>query len=431
MAVGERSGDGSADGAATVAHDTVADPVNAGGTAAAPHVLTIRAFRGLVAANFFSALAFGSSRFVFVWLMGELTEWNPATAVLGILLGLPPLLLSAWAGSLADRHNPRRLAMFLLLAGAVFFAVPAVIIELDQMTVGIALACAFLAEIAPAMVLPVLQALVPAVVPATRLMQAVAIQNLTMMVSMIGGAFAGGAVIRSFGIAAGFWFLTAASLGAAIAFGVSAIPTEPAAPDTERKGALREGVRYALGTEPMRSLLMLTVITGMAISVSTLLLPELARDVLGQDSLGAGMLTAAMSVGMILTALLLASVWTPRRQGLILLTLLGTTLGGGLIMIGLSRSFVLTMVVAFFWGAAGGIVMTLMRTLLQGNTPPELMGRVMGLSATAQQGAFPVAAAILFVLVSATSVPATFVITGVAFGVLVWLAAIRPHVRNL
>ena len=248
---------------------------------------------------------------------------------------------------------------------------------------------------------------------------------------MIGGAFVGGAVIRTFGIAAGFWFLTAASLAAATAFGLSAIPTEPAAPNIARKGALREGVRYALGTEPMRSLLVLTVIMGMAIAVSVLLLPELARDVLDQDSLGAGMLTAAMSVGMILTALLLASVWTPRRPGLLVLVLLSTTLGGGLILIGVSESFPFTMAVAFCWGAAGGIVMTLMRTLMQSNTPPELMGRVMGIAATAQQGAFPVAAALLFVLVSATSVPATFVITGVTFGVLIWFAAARPYVRDL
>ena len=74
-----------------------------------PSALGIPAFSGLVVANVFSALAFGSSRFVFVWLIGDLTEWNPATAILGILLGLPPLLLSAWAGSHhCDAGKPRQ-----------------------------------------------------------------------------------------------------------------------------------------------------------------------------------------------------------------------------------------------------------------------------------------------------------------------------------
>jgi hypothetical protein len=53
------------------------------------------AFRGVLIANILAAIALGTSRFVFVWLVGGLTDWNPATAILGIVIGLPPLLLSA------------------------------------------------------------------------------------------------------------------------------------------------------------------------------------------------------------------------------------------------------------------------------------------------------------------------------------------------
>jgi MFS family permease len=396
-----------------------------------PPVLSIPVFRGLAIANVFAALSFGTSRFVFVWLIGELTEWNTATAVLGIVLGLPPLLLSAWAGSLADHMNPRHLGFGLLVAGGVLFAVPAVILELGWMTVPLALACAFVAEIAPSMALPLLQALVPAVVPAPRLMQAVAIQNLGMMVSIIGGAFIGGGVIKVFGISGGFWFLTVTSLLAAVVYWLTPIPSEPAVPDADRRGAIMQGIRYALGSEPLRSLLMMAFIIGMATSVSVLLLPELARDVLGQDSLGAGILTAAMSIGMMSTALLLASVWKPKRPGLLVVVVLGGALGGGLVAIGLSRTFALTMLIVFIWGACGGIVLTLLRTLTQQHTPPEMMGRVMGLASTAQNGAFPVSALLLVFLVSTTSISTAFVICGVIFGVLVWLSAIRPHVRKL
>ena len=51
---------------------------------------------------------------MFVWLIGDLTDWNPAIAILGIVIGLPPLVLSAWAGALADRTSPRRLAEVLV-----------------------------------------------------------------------------------------------------------------------------------------------------------------------------------------------------------------------------------------------------------------------------------------------------------------------------
>ena len=397
----------------------------------APRVLAIPAFRGLAISNVFAALAFGTSRFVFVWLIGDLTEWNTATAVLGIVLGLPPLLLSAWAGSLADHMNPRPLGVGLLVAGGVLFAVPAVILELGWMTVPLALGCALVGEIAPAMALPLLQALVPAVVPPSRLMQAVAIQNLGMMASIIGGAFIGGGVIKVFGLSGGFWFLTIASLVAAVVYWLTPIPSVPAAPDVERRGAIMRGVRYALGNEPLRSLLIMTFIIGMATGVSILLLPEMARDVLGQDSLGAGTLTAAMSVGMMTTALLLASVWSPKRPGLLVTIVLGAALGGGLVAIGLSRTFALTLLIVFIWGASGGIVMTLLRTLTQQHTPPEMMGRMMGLAATAMNGAFPLSALLLVILVSTTSISTAFIVFGVVFGALVWLSAIRPYVRKL
>jgi MFS family permease len=313
----------------------------------------------------------------------------------------------------------------------VLFAVPAVILELGWMTVPLALACALVAEIAPSMALPLLQALVPAVVPPARLMQAVAIQNLGMMASIVGGAFIGGGVIKVFGMSGGFWFLAAASLLAAVVYWLTPLPSAPAAPDAERRGAIMRGVRYALGTEPLRSLLIMTFIIGMATGVSILLLPELARDVLGQDSLGAGTLTAAMSIGMMATALLLASVWSPKRPGRLVVVVLGGALGGGLVAIGLSRTFALTMLIVFIWGAAGGIVMTLLRTLTQQHTPPEMMGRMMGLAATAMNGAFPLSALLLVILVSTTSISTAFIFFGVVFGALVWLSAIRPHIREL
>ena len=167
-------------------------------TTAAPSgvgsLFQIPAFSGVMVANVLSAVAFGTSRFVFVWLVGELTDWNPATAILGIVIGLPPLTLSAWAGSLADRHDPRRLGVVLFAISAVLFGITAAIVAADAMTVPLAMLSAFITAITPSMLMPLLQALIPAIVPPTHLMQAVAIQNLGMMVSTIAGVFLGGAV---------------------------------------------------------------------------------------------------------------------------------------------------------------------------------------------------------------------------------------------
>ncbi len=392
-------------------------------------LLALPAFRGLLIANVLSAIGLGTSRFVFVWLVGELTEWNPATAILGIMIGLPPLLLSAWAGSLADHIEPRRLGVGLFGLSALGFGLTALLVANDVMTVGLAMLAGLVTAIAPSMIMPQMQALVPAIVPGHRLMQGVALQNLSMMVSIIAGVFLGGAVIQAFGVAAGFWLVTIAGVLGAIRFATMPLPDR--APPSERRGAIRQGIRIGLGTEPLRSLLAITAVLGLAIATSTLLLPEFARDVLEKESLAASALNVFMSLGMMATSMLLATRWTPSRPGLVLTIFSVAFLGGGLIAIGASRAYVVTALFSLGWGLTGGVAMTLLRTLTQMNTPPELMGRVMGLSMMAQNGAFPVGALLLFGLVSATSVSTAMIIAGFICVVATSLVAIRPHVRQL
>jgi MFS transporter, DHA3 family, macrolide efflux protein len=393
-------------------------------------LLRLRPFRVLLVANVMSAIAFGTSRFVYVWLVGELTDWNPATAILGIVIGIPPLALSAWAGSLADQFSPRKLATTLFAISGFGFAVTGVLVATDAMTVRIAMVCGFLTVAAPSMLIPLMQALVPTVTPADQLMPAVALQNLSMMVSVMGGVFLGGAVMQLFGTEAGFWLLVVAcALGWLLASG-SALPDRLLGASATR-GSIRDGFRVALGTEPLRSLLAITAVMGIAITASVLLLPELARDILESESLAASALNVTMSVGMMITSLLLATRWRPTRPGFILTLFSTFTLGGGLIAIGLSRRYIVTALCCLGWGLCGGVAMTLLRTLIQKNTPHELMGRVMGLSAMAQNGAFPIAALMLFGLVAIAGVTGAMVITGLICCALCGLVAIRPTVRDL
>lgn len=393
-------------------------------------LLRLPPFRALLVANILSATVFGTSRFVFVWLVGELTDWNPATAILGIVIGLPPLLLSAWAGSLADFLAPKRLGSILFTISTALFAITAILVSTDTMTVPLTLVMGLVAIAAPSMLMPLMQALVPSVSPPERLMQAVAVQNLSMMVSTIGGIFLGGAVMQAFGTAAGFWLLVVASVLGFVVVTLAPLPDRLAGAGTSR-GSVRDGIRIALGTEPLRSLLAITAVLGIAIATSSLLLPEFARDVLGKDSLAASALNVAMSVGMMITSMVLATRWTPSRPGLVLAFFTSVPLGGGLIAIGLSREYVVTMLCGFLWGLSGGIAMTVLRTLTQQHTPPELMGRVMGLVAVAQNGAFPITALLLFGLVAATSVATAMVLIGVLCCLLVGSVVAGPTVRSL
>ena len=225
------------------------------------------------------------------------------------------------------------------------------------------------------------------------------------------------------------WLLTAASIAGVIFHQRTPIPRHEAS--TARQGAIRSAAAIAFRTEPLRSLLALTTVLGIVITASTLLLPEIARDVLGTQSLAASALNVAMSVGMITTSMLVATRWQPARRGRALALATGSAMGTGLVALGLSQNYLLTLFICVCWGLTGGIAMTMMRTLMQTHTPPELMGRVMGLASTAQNGSFPVAAAVLFALVSATSVSTAMVITGVLCSMAVWSIVFRRTIRDL
>ena len=137
-----------------------------------------------------------------------------------------------------------------------------------------------------------------------------------MMSSVILGAFLGGGIIALFGVAAGFWVIAVSSALAAIQYGRTPLPSAPPAAGGHRKGAVREGLRVGLGTEPLRSLLGLTFVIGMATTAVMLLLPAVARDVLQVGAFGAGLLNAAMGVGMMVISLVVAARPAPGRPGL-------------------------------------------------------------------------------------------------------------------
>jgi predicted MFS family arabinose efflux permease len=263
------------------------------------------------------------------------------------------------------------------------------------------------------------------------LLPAVALQNMGMMSSVILGAFLGGGIIALFGVAAGFWVIAVSSALAAIQYGRTPLPPGPPAAGGHRRGAVREGLRVGLGTEPLRSLLGLTFVIGMATTAVMLLLPAVARDVLQVGAFGAGLLNAAMGVGMMVISLVVAARPAPARPGLVLVVLLVTTLGTGLVLLGWSRSYPVSLTIILGWGAIGGVTMALLRTLIQQHTPAALMGRIMGLSALAMQGAFPLGSIVLFVLVQAAGLTSALVIAGALCTAAVAAIATRPYVRRL
>jgi MFS family permease len=395
-------------------------------------VMSLPGFRRFLGAQFLSALVNGTSRFVLVWLTLELTDWTPAVGLVGVALGASALIVAAPAGAMSDRVDRRRLFLLLSALTSAVLAVATLAVAADAVNVAaVALVGALVGGLLAATA-PAVQAMVPDLVPKERLMNGVALQFISMNVAMMLGALAGGAAIALAGNAGGLGLLALLSgLSVWLMAGVHP-PRRDLAPATTRlRHDIADGMRWALGHEPARTLLGVMLLVGVLWGGTQLLLPDLARDELGQEAFGASVLFAPLGLGMMTTSLVLASRHQLARRRRLLSLVFTANAGPLVIVLGWSRSYVLTFAAMAVWGIGGGIVMTLQRTLLQERTPADMMGRVMGLNTLALLGSFPLAAALSGALTARYGTGTALVCIGVGVTVVGGFLTLRPSFRRV
>ena len=407
---------------------TIAAPRTAQAERPLREVLRIVAFRRFLAAQFLSALVNGTLRFVLVWLTLELTDWKPAVGLVGLALGVSALVVAVPAGAISDRVDRRLLFVRLSFLTAVVLAMATALVASGVAGVAIVALCAAVLGGLLAMVSPAVQAMVPALVPRERLMSGVALQLMSMNVAMMLGVVAGGAAITIAGDAGGLGLLAVLeALAAFLMIGVR-VPVSAPAPAGGRprlRVDIAEGLRWAVAHEPVRSLLGVVLVIGFMWSGVQLLLPDLARDELGQEALGAGVLFAPLGLGMIVTTVALGSRAAIERRGRLLALVFTANAGPLVVLIGLSRSYGLTLALMAVWGIGGGVVMTMQRTMLQEHTPDHMMGRAMGVNTLGMLGSFPLAALVASGLTAVGGTGTALVGMGLATAVLAALITLR------
>ncbi len=364
----------------------------------------LRDFRLLWLNNFSYALVQGILRFAFPWLVIEaLLARDFFLGAVSFALGVPVLFLALPVGVLSDRWDRRVLlfvSQFLVLAAS---SLTAILIWVDVMTIGMAMVMALFAGVGIAVGQPVRQALIPAVVPSHRLMNAITLNSLGQNVSQIGGPALGGIAITLWGIGGSFG-LQAVLVAVGVLFIIplripprapSPVPSaEAGAPVRSRLTVLFsdifEGFRFiAFKNAEIRVLFILLLASSLVIMGPwQTLLPRIGQAQLGQGAFWTSMLFAFMGVGTIVSSLILASIPRIRNAGgWFSLTLV---IGGALAVgIGFSHSYLLTVLFMVLSGFNAGFFMNLNLTLIQSHTPSDVMGRVMALYTLMLMGGAP------------------------------------------
>ncbi len=374
----------------------------------------------------------GTLRFAFVWLIVTLTDWPSAEGLTGIALGLPALLLALPAGAWSDRSDRRRFTLLWIGVSAVLMGVWAAVVASGQATPRLTGVAAALLGTALVMMQPNLNAIVPKLVPRERLMNAAALQNGGAQAASFLGLGIGGGAIALFGNEGGFALLAVAlAVAFALLWGVTIPPDAEFVGDRKRlRTDVMEGLRYGLGSEPRRSLLIVTLVLGSSFSVMQIAMPRVVDEDFGKGSIAAGLLLGTFGLGMLASSAVVARR-QDMRHGLNVALFIGIGLGLGQFLLSLAPNYWAAMAVMVGWGINAGIAIASHRTLLQQRTEPAMMGRVMGIMTLGFSGGLPFGALAQTVLAPALGPVVTMRVVGLlTMAITIPLLLLRPSIRN-
>lgn len=310
------------------------------------------------------------------WTVYQRSNAPLALGLVGLAQFIPMLLLMLPAGELCDRWQPRRvlaagLALQALCAAA-FLALtlqPAGPLWPFYLLLALAGAARAFAE-------PAGQALLPLLVPAARLPQAIAWSSSVWQLAVIAGpAFGGIAYVLGAASAYGFCCAAfiAASLGSLIVSGRQAAPIGSATV-AGRMARVAEGIRFVRAQPLLLGAISLDLVA-VLLGGATALLPVFARDILHAGPVGLGLLRSAPAVGACAVALSQAR-HPPRRTVGGKLFAAVAVFGLATVAFALSSSLIVSLAALIVVGGADMVSVNIRSSIMQLATPDELRGRV-------------------------------------------------------
>jgi MFS family permease len=316
-----------------------------------------------------------------VSLLVPASQRGLALGAVGLVRVLPIVAFSLLSGVAADALDRRRMMLVTQTGMAIAAAALATYAFGGGRSLWPIYALAALSSAFGSFDGPARQSLIPNLVPREHLPNAISLNTIVFQAASVLGPALGGVVIGFAGVgwayvlnAVSFLFVIAALLG------MRDVPKRPPehSPRIGRHAAL-EGLRFVFRTPLIRSTMLLDFAATFFAS-ATALLPIFAQDVLRVGARGYGLLSAAPSVGALLTSLALVPLIDRiERRGV---AMLWAVMGYGLatMVFGFSRSFALTFICLALTGATDTVSMVIRNVIRQLNTPDAMRGRMTGVN---------------------------------------------------
>jgi len=372
--------------------------------------LRVPLFRRYLSGSFAALIGRQAVTAAATWQVYEWTHSATALGLVGLANVLPLLALSLPAGTLADRHDRRRLIaagtavialLNLALAGvafghahipdlgglrwanhqlhqvALFFErhAEARPLRFDTPALPLVYALVFAQACARILIWPARSSITPLLVPTATLGNAITWNTSAFEIATVAGPALGGFLIAALDLPVVY------ALGFALELvflatlrGLAGMPAPPRALSRRTWGDVFAGAAFIWRQKVILgagTLDLFAVLLGGA----TALLPVFAQEILQVGPIGFGWLRAAPSLGAFAMAMWLAHRAPLQHPGRALLWSVAG-FGAAVVVFGLSRTFWLSLVALFLTGAFDNVSVVVRQSLVQLLTPDALRGRV-------------------------------------------------------
>jgi MFS family permease len=365
------------------------------------------------------------------WLVLELTNSPLLLGLTGLAFAIPTITLTLLGGVIADRADRRRIMIFSQLGSASIFFILATLVVVGRIALWHVMTLAFLSGCIRAFDRPSRMALLPQMVPREDIPNAVAVGGTIWQLNRLVGPAVAGLLIYLIGIGPTYYFCFLASLSAVCLWLGIRFEHQPTA--VSSGGLLQhmmDGLNFIRKNEIYYTFISMTFFNSVFGMSYLILMPVFARDVLTVGSQGFGFLQSAGGLGALCGVLAVAYFSHSRGKG-------RQAIGGAivfgilLIIFALSKSYLLSLILACALGIASQFYITMINAILQVNLPDQLRGRVMGIYGLTWE-LMPVGGLIAGAIAEYAGAPAAVVVGGAFVAVMaLGIAIFSPNMRRL
>lgn len=325
------------------------------------------------------------------WLVYRLTGSAMQLGVVAFAGQISTLLLTPFAGLLADRMNRRRLLIWTQSLALVQALILTVLVFSSHVQVWQIALLSLMNGVINSFDMPARHSFVADLVEREDLANAIPLNSAMFNSARLAGPALAGLLIARYG--EGVCFLLNAASYLAVLAALYAMRMDPAPPprnnDRRVLDEIREGLHYAWGFFPIRSILLLLALLSIAVMPYNTLLPAFARGVLRAGSTDYGFMVTAAGVGCLLCNFFFAS--RKGASGLAgLIPLSAAAAVAGLIGLSFCRSIQQAYPLLFLLGGVTMAQLTASNVILQTVVDEKMRGRVMSLYIMSFIGMIPV-----------------------------------------